>query len=158
MTGRIATAKVILRNREYVPSKRRGVELYRESVNDDWIALLEEIDEKCRQKWGYLIPKDEQARRQLKELCRRTLQFENHYFSIYNCHLLNEIRHPSSARKIRGLQSLTSKRINCSFYPDPAVYEAVRALEQFNDPEVRDLATQTLVRIKELDKKNQHGF
>ncbi len=157
VTGRIATAKVILRNKEYVPSKRHGVELYRKSVNDDWIAFLEEIDEKCRQKWGYLIPQDEQARRQLKELCRRTLQFENHYFSIYNRYLLNEIRHPSSAKKIRCLQSLTSKRINCSFYPDPAVCEAVRALEQFNDPEVRDLATQTLVRIKELDERNQHG-
>lgn len=85
-TGLLANLK-----QQYAPSKRQCLSLYREHINDEWTGLLEDIYQKCRAEWNYLIPDHPARRAQLREICRRTLAFENHFMAIYREFALAEL-------------------------------------------------------------------
>lgn len=93
-TGWAATALLALQAGQYVGRKRDCVRLYREQIGDEWSSLLEELALACRDEWQYLIPTASPARKRLRELCERTLRFEQHFFTCYKSYLLEQLRAP----------------------------------------------------------------
>jgi hypothetical protein len=58
----------------------------------DYAALLEDLAEWCRERWGYLIPADAAGQARLRDLCARTLEFENHFLGGYREWVVGELR------------------------------------------------------------------
>lgn len=96
--GRLATAIIALRAGRYVPQRADSVTLYREAIGDEWGDYLAEIYEAGKGRWGYLVPTDPAERARLRDLCRRTLAFENHFLIAYRDFLLAESRDADPAR------------------------------------------------------------
>ena len=46
---------------------------------------------KCRRTWEYCVPEDTDDRKQLKNICERTLAFENYFLRLYKEFLLAEL-------------------------------------------------------------------
>ncbi len=69
--GWAATALVALQAGRYVARKRDCHVLYRACIGDEWTALLDDIDTRCRGEWGYLVPDDPYQRRDLRDICAR---------------------------------------------------------------------------------------
>ncbi|HEY7831966.1 MAG TPA: nucleotidyltransferase domain-containing protein [Ktedonobacterales bacterium] len=90
--GWAATALLALRAGVYVARKRDCATLYREHIGDAWAELLEQLDTRCRGAWHYLIPTDGAERAELRDICARTLGFENHFLAVYHDYLLAELR------------------------------------------------------------------
>jgi hypothetical protein len=93
-TGWAATALLALQAGHYVGRKRECARLYRKQIGDEWSAWLEELVLFCRDEWQYLIPTAFQAHKRLRELCERTLQFEQHFLIRYKSYLLEQFRAP----------------------------------------------------------------
>ena len=129
VVGWIGTAIVALTSGHYVARKRDCHRLYREYVGDEWTALLEDIYGKCRGDWHYVIPQKAAERTELQTICRRTLEFENHFLSIYKSFLLSELRTGTIEVKAHILW-LLGKIV----YHDPAIIEAVQLLSQDENP------------------------
>src|SRR3954454_15062976 len=104
--GWAATALVALRSGSYVGGKGAALRAYQAEVADAWTALLTEVYDLCRVRWAYLVPESPTERAQLRELCRRTLPFENHYLSIYRDFLLAELRGEDRAGWLFAAQRL----------------------------------------------------
>ena len=79
--GKAALAIVTLKAKVHVKNKNDYLAQYKVHVNDEWTAVLQDVYAKCRNAWNYFVPEDEEGRRQLKELCERTLAFENHFLA-----------------------------------------------------------------------------
>lgn len=90
-TGWIATALLALQAGQYVGRKRDCTRLYREHIGDEWSSLPEEIIDYCRDEWQYLIPTASQERQHLREVCERTLRFEQHFIAHYKAYLLEQL-------------------------------------------------------------------
>lgn len=99
VTGWMATALIALQARQYVARKRECHVAYQKWIGDDWTTLLEEIYERCRGQWAYLIPEEREARTVLRQICRRTLGFENHFLARYKDFLLDELRSADGAAR-----------------------------------------------------------
>lgn len=91
-TGWAATALLAFQARQYVGRKRDCVRQYRDHIGDKWSSLLEEIALSCRDEWQYLIPTASHARKSLRDLCERTLGFEQHFLMLYKSYLLDQLR------------------------------------------------------------------
>ncbi len=92
MVGWAATAMIAYKAKKYVARKRDCYLLYREYADDAYGAqLLADIYAQCRGKWGYLIPEDAEERDALRDICARTLAFENYFLSVYKNFLLSEL-------------------------------------------------------------------
>jgi hypothetical protein len=81
--GLAATAILAFKAGQYVSGKRDCLRLYRACIDDEWTGFLEEIYERCRNQWGYRVPVGQEDRECLRQLCRQTLAFENHFLSLY---------------------------------------------------------------------------
>ncbi|HLI50652.1 MAG TPA: hypothetical protein VKU87_02580 [Thermomicrobiaceae bacterium] len=92
VSGWIATALVAHRASRYVSRKRDCHREYRYAIGDQWSNLLDDIYERCRTDWGYLIPAGSEDRRRLRTICRQMLGFENHFLTIYRDLLLQQLR------------------------------------------------------------------
>lgn len=77
----LARGRIELRTRSRVATKTQVFRSYRRLVGDDWSAYLEELHERARIEWGYLVPSNEEGRRVLGHLCDTTLDFENESFA-----------------------------------------------------------------------------
>jgi hypothetical protein len=82
-TGWAATALIVWRARRYVARKSECHRMYQELIGDEWSSLLTAIYEDCRQTWNYRIPSDPADRAFLRQLCARTLGFENAFLAAY---------------------------------------------------------------------------
>ena len=107
VTGWAATALIALHGRAYVARKREMPAAYRRYVGDEHAALHEDISYWCRGQWSYLIPDDVAGRARLRDLCARTLAFENRFLAEYREWVLGELRSldgdaRQSARKMLG--------------------------------------------------------
>ncbi|MPZ27421.1 MAG: hypothetical protein GEV12_13665 [Micromonosporaceae bacterium] len=138
--GWTATAIVALQTGRYVRDKRASVDLYREHVADQWTDLVAGVHELCRNRWHYLIPTAEPDRRQLRALCERALEFQNHFLRRYREFLLAELR--SSAAPDRQLSA--ARRLGELQFPDREVVEALQQLRTDGQPEVRAAAVAAL--------------
>jgi hypothetical protein len=92
LTGWSATALLAYRAGRYVTRKSECHRAYQESFQDEWGQLLEDIYVYCRGKWRYLLPTDPAERSKLREICARTLAFENYFLLIYKEFLLSELQ------------------------------------------------------------------
>jgi len=90
-TGWAATALLALRARQYAGRKRECSLLYRTYIGDEWSSLLEDIATFCRDKWQYLVPTESHERELLREICERTLYFEQHFLTFYKSYLLEQL-------------------------------------------------------------------
>ena len=79
--GMMATALLALEHGIIVGHKRESVRLYTERMGGKWAGLVSSSFTLVRNGWGYHIPADPPARRQLRELCAQMLAFENHFLS-----------------------------------------------------------------------------
>jgi len=91
-TGWVATALLAWRAGRYVARKSECHRMYQELIGDEWASLLTAIYEDCRQRWNYRIPSDPADRAFLRQLCVRTLGFENAFLAAYKTYLLGELR------------------------------------------------------------------
>lgn len=84
-----ATALIAHNARQYFVRKSAFVTFYRELINDVWTDYLEQLYIKCKLEWNYQVPESPQA---LQQLCRQTLDVENHFMKVYRDFLLHELQ------------------------------------------------------------------
>jgi hypothetical protein len=92
VTGWAATALIALQTDTYVVRKRDCHLRYQELIGDQWSELLEVIYTRCKHEWGYRIPASLGDQRALRDMCTRTLEFENHFLRIFKPFVLGELR------------------------------------------------------------------
>jgi len=90
--GWSATALIALKGERYVARKKDCHIIYREAIGDTWSDFIEDLYIKCRNDWNYLIPVDNNDRKKLKDICLRTLEFENYFLKVYKEFLLSELQ------------------------------------------------------------------
>jgi len=128
MAGYATTCLIAMHTGEMVNKKSDWIASYKTHVGDAWTLLLENIYGKCRLEWGYRIPESEPDRRMLRELCRKTLAFENYYLLRYREYLLTELR---SGDADRG--SLAIARFKDVSYPDNEVATVLESTNPESD-------------------------
>jgi hypothetical protein len=74
-----ATTLVGIRAGVVIVRSADSVTAYRDHIGDNWTAWLAQLYLCCKQRWNYRIPQAAADRQELRELCRQTLDFENHY-------------------------------------------------------------------------------
>ena len=139
VTGWIATAFLAHRGGVYVARKSDCHRAYRRHINDAWASLLEDLYQRCRSEWGYRIPTGASEQQMLRELCERTLQFENHFLTVYKNYLLTELHSGNEVAQGRALWVLSH-----IIYHDEDVRRAVQALDGPSDRVVQQAAKDTL--------------
>ena len=122
LVGWSATAILAYKAGVYVARKSECHTLYQVHFQDEWGQLLQDIYELCRGKWNYLIPEDEDERRILRNICERTLMFENHFLSIYKEFVIEELNGEDEQGRLEALQVL--RKVN---YRDDDVYNCIKA-------------------------------
>lgn len=90
--GKAALAMVTIQGRVYVKNKVDCIAQYKNHIGDEWGDLLEDIFMKCRNQWHYRIPDGETQQEELRTLCQRTLEFENHFLMFYKDILVKTLR------------------------------------------------------------------
>ena len=104
--GLAAMAIIALKAGKYVGNKEACLSAYKACINDQWTGFVEEVFEKCRNRWEYHIPDNKEERRQLREICKQTLAFENHFLTIYKNYLLTELRDADDGDKLLAVKRL----------------------------------------------------
>ena len=89
--GKSALAIIALKAKTYVNDKNDCLKQYQTRINDEWTHLIQDVYSKCRKTWEYFVPEDTEDRKQLKNICERTLAFENYFLSLYKEFLLAEL-------------------------------------------------------------------
>ena len=142
---RAATAIVALKGGRYVGKKSDSIKSYKDCINDEWTGFLEEMYEEGRERWGYRIPEDAVERDRLRELCRRTLAFENHYLSIYREYLLAQLRREDDSCRLFAV-----KRLGETIYADEEIIDALRADESRGGEELRQAVQETMQKMRSV--------
>jgi hypothetical protein len=142
---RIATAIVALKSGRYVGKKSDSIKSYKDYVNDDWTGFLEEMYEWGRERWGYHIPEDEVERDRLRELCKRTLAFENHYPCIYREYLLAQLRREDEDSRLFAV-----KRLGETIYADEETIGALQAAGSRGGEELRQAVQETMQKMRSV--------
>jgi hypothetical protein len=106
MLGFAATCLIAIQARRIVTRKSDWLKIYKETINDQWTPLLENIYLQCKELWLYCIPENEVERGQLREFCRQTLAFENYYLTCYHAFLFNELQSGDNARQHFAIERL----------------------------------------------------
>jgi hypothetical protein len=78
--SRIAAAQVARQTRRYVPGKQQAIRLFQQDIGGIWAPFVASVFERCKLEWQYLVPKAQRDRKELRELCRQMLGFENEFF------------------------------------------------------------------------------
>lgn len=142
LVGWSATALLAFQAGIYVARKSDCHKLYREAFHDEHAQLLQDVYELCRGKWNYLLPSEQEDREILKNICERTLLFENHFLQLYRAFLLDELRNADPTGQRQALWVL--KEIP---YADLEVREAVARLAQNEQDTIRIAARETLEKL-----------
>jgi predicted nucleotidyltransferase len=138
---RTATALLALRAHQYVGSKSASIRLYRERIADEWTEYLETLYHKGKGEWQYQVPDHAADRQQLRELCRQTLGFENHYFEHYRTYLLDLLQGTDDERRF------AAERLTQVVYTDDLIAGMLEANAQATSAEVRAASMQALAQI-----------
>lgn len=113
--GWTATAIIALRTGRYVRDKAACADLYRREVADEWTELVVRTHDLCRNRWRYGIPAGDHEREQLGDLCRRAVDFQNHFLLLYRDYQQAEIASGDLDR-----QRLAERRLAEVSWSDPA--------------------------------------
>lgn len=127
---------------EQVTSGSESVKVYKKQIGDRWAGFLETIYEVCRIQWNYIIPEDEDGRRQFRDLCRQTLKFECHFLKLYKDYLLKVLHSGDVPPKLGA-----ARRFGEIIYPDKKVLDALQGFKGETDGELRDAINQTIRKI-----------
>jgi predicted nucleotidyltransferase len=117
----VATLLIGLTAGATVPSRSRAPTRYRELICDEWSELVESVYLHGNQRWGYRVPANAEERGMLRELCRRTLGFENHYLCTYRAYLLRQLSANDAGTRRQAAERLT----HWVLYPDDEVAAAL---------------------------------
>ena len=90
--GKAALGIVTVQGHVHVKNKTDCIVQYKKHIGDEWGDLLEDIFKKCRNTWKYRVPDDKVQQQELRNLCRRTLDFENHFLSFYKDFLIKTLQ------------------------------------------------------------------
>ncbi|MBY0358455.1 MAG: TauD/TfdA family dioxygenase [Candidatus Obscuribacterales bacterium] len=90
VAGWISTALATRAGNCYVASKSASYSSYREHVNDEWTAHLQDVFELVRQQWNYRLPTSDEDKVRLAAICLRQVAFENHFLLEYQKFLQEE--------------------------------------------------------------------
>ena len=121
VTGWIATARIAYEAQSYVVRKRECVCTYRRVINDEWTALLTQIDQRCRTDWHYRIPANPTEQEELRAILAQTLRFENHFLAVYRQFVLVQL-----AETDRQAQEEARKFLENTPFADAAVIRALQ--------------------------------
>jgi hypothetical protein len=135
---RTATALLALCANQYVGTKGASIRLYREHIGDEWAEYLETLYRKGKGEWQYAVPEDPADQALLRELCHRTLAFENHYFQHYQAYLLDLLQRTDNERLF------AAQRLAQIVYRDQAMIEALQASAHSAGAEVRTAVAHAL--------------
>ncbi|MBN8228589.1 nucleotidyltransferase domain-containing protein [Corallococcus macrosporus] len=138
---RMATAVVALDAGRHTFSKRDAIQAHREHLNDTWTPLYESIFA-LRQKWGYRVPEDAEAKAALKDACARMLDAENTFLARYRDFLLLELTRGAVRDRV-----MAARRLGDIAYPDADVRQALERLLDSPEPSLREAARESLVRL-----------
>jgi Nucleotidyltransferase domain len=104
--GWAATALVAWRAGQYVGRKREAHRLYAQYIGGPHATLIRDVYIWCRDTWQCLIPADAEDRNRLRDICQRTLAFENDFVAAYVEYVTQELA-GSPAARARALEVLT---------------------------------------------------
>ena len=91
--GWLATFLIIYSQQSYIPSKQHMLNICQQHPDEDWMQFVLEVFYYGREQWGYDMPPDGAGRRMLRDLCARTLAFENFVAAHYLNYLEDEQTH-----------------------------------------------------------------
>ena len=141
---RTATALLALRAGQSVGAKSASIRLYREQIGDAWAEYLELLYRKGKGEWQYAIPSAPADQRLLRDLCRQTLAFENHYFQHYRAYLLDLLQGTDDERLF------AAQRLTQVLYADAAVIGVLHTNTQAARAETRAACAQALAQIAQI--------
>jgi len=81
----------------------------------------------------------------LRELCKRTLAFENHYLSIYREYLLAQLRREDEDSRLFAM-----KRLGETIYADEETINALQAAGSRGGEELRQAVQETMQKIRSV--------
>ncbi|HET9017582.1 MAG TPA: nucleotidyltransferase domain-containing protein [Thermomicrobiaceae bacterium] len=126
----IASVLAAMESGQLARTKAEGVARYRADVGGAWAGLVEDAYQWGKGRWSYLVPAGREERARLRDLCARTLAFENHYLDCYRDYLLGEADGADPAGRLLAVEQL-GRRL-C--YPgDVAVRSALAVLATSGD-------------------------
>jgi hypothetical protein len=88
-----------VRSGQYVRDKAACVELYQKRVAGQWTDLVAQVHDLCRNRWHYQLPSGDADRQTLRALCRRALDFQNHFLALYRQYQLAELASADADRQ-----------------------------------------------------------
>jgi Nucleotidyltransferase domain len=138
IVGFAASCILALRAGRMVAKKSDWLRAYKQSIGDEWTTLLEALYTTCKLEWGYRVPTGASDRQCLRELCRETLAFENHYLSIYRVYLLEQLRGADPQQQLLAVERLSSV-----VYPDEEIRSALHILQSGHE-DTRTAVAETL--------------
>jgi hypothetical protein len=92
VVGKPALARAMLKSDHHITSKEGCLQQYRLLINDEWMTLLDDVYRKVRDAWSYRIPQSVEAQDQLRQICVRTLAFENHFLREFRAFALQALQ------------------------------------------------------------------
>lgn len=138
-----ATSLIALKARRYVYTKDDCVKVYNESLGGEWADFLSTIYQRGKKDWKYRIPEDAAARRELRELCRQTLAYENDFVKIYRDYLLEELKHDNAEVRL-----FAARRLGEIVFPDEEIIAALEVAGQAAHDELRQAAQDSLAIVR----------
>jgi hypothetical protein len=115
--GWAATALIAWRAGQYVARKRDCHTLYERHIGGAHAALIRDVYTWCRDAWSCLIPAELPARAHLRDICARTLAFENDFLRAYLAYLRQELADPQAARD-RATETLALVPLDLAVAPN----------------------------------------
>ena len=138
-TGLAVTILCAIEAQRYVASKSDCPSIYAECINDEWTPFVQEVFEKCRYQWEQSVPTDEEGRGQLREICKQTLAYENHFLTVFREYLLAKLHDPDSNN-----QMLAAQWLGRIIYWDEEVLDALKSLENTDNKELYQVVKKAL--------------
>ena len=81
----------------------------------------------------------------MRELCKRTLAFENHYLSIYREYLLAQLRREDEDSRLFAM-----KRLGETIYADEETINALQAAGSRGGEELRQAVQETMQKMRSV--------
>lgn len=138
LVGWAATALLALDHGIYAPTKRAAPGLFRQHAGQPWADFVSDVDDRCRVRWSYLIPREPDAQARLRALCERTLLFERYFLARYCPYLIAELQ----AGWIRAREACDVMRR--APLAQPTVINELREIARLADVETRAVASAAL--------------
>ena len=142
-----ATAIVALQAGRYIGRKADGIKTYKELISDGWAPFVQDVYQRCKLQWKYMVPGDKDDRKLLSDLCRQTLAFENHYLTIYRKYLLTSLHSESIDDRLFAV-----KRLREVVYSDEEVTHSLLALAAVDNEDLREAVKEAIGRMRMTQK------